>query len=217
MIGPKDIFKIMSNLVVIYLAGGLILVSAYAFTSPIVAKNDANKKNQVLKSMIPGSEKVVKLGDWTISDKTAEYYKALAANDKIAGYIIETYGKGYSSNIHSMLAVDPSMRIVNITILSQAETPGLGDEVESKWFKGQFIGKNLSNMEVVKTTGTDKIQALTGATISSRAVVNSEKAALEFLEKAIQTTSSTAVDSSIQAVAGATKATATNASQAGKQ
>jgi electron transport complex protein RnfG len=84
-----------------------------------------------------------------------------------------------------MLGVDPNLKVLNITILSQAETPGLGDEVESKEFRGQFIGKSIENMEVVKTSGTDKIQALTGATISSRAVTNSERAALEQLSKII--------------------------------
>lgn len=217
MIGPKEIAKITLNLVTIYLAGGLILVSAYAFTSPIIVKNDSAKKTQVLKSMIPGSDNVAKLGDWTVSDKTAEYYKATGAGNQVVGYIIETYGKGYSSNIHSILAVDPSMKIVNINILSQAETPGLGDGVETKWFKDQFIGKHLSNMEVVKTTGTDKIQALTGATISSRAVVNSEKAALEFLAKAVQTGNGAGKVDSVQAVTGATKSVSTNASQAGNK
>lgn len=186
MIGSKEIFKISLNLVVIYLLVGLILVSAYAFTSPIIEKNEKAKKTTVLKSMIPGGENVIKLGDWTISEKQAEYFKVLRGDGQICGYIIETYGHGYSSNIHSMLAVDTSMKIINLTVLSQAETPGLGDEVESHWFRDQFNGKALTNLEVVKTQGTDKIQALTGATISSRAVVNSEHAALEFLSKAIQ-------------------------------
>jgi electron transport complex protein RnfG len=166
--------------------------------------------------MIPGSQDVVKMGDWTISDKSAEYYKATGAGDQVVGYIIETYGKGYSSNIHSVVAVDPSMKIVNISILGHAETPGLGDGIESKWFKDQFVGKSTSNLEVVKTAGTDKIQALTGATISSRAVVNSEKAALEFLANAIQTSNSVADTDSVQAVAGATASTSAAASDSAK-
>jgi electron transport complex protein RnfG len=185
MIDNKEIGKISLNLVIIYLLVGTILVSVYAYTHPIIEKNEVQKKNSVLKSMIPGGENIIKLGDWHISEENAEYFKVTKNDGTLCGYIIETYGRGYSSNIHSMLGVDPNLKVLNITILSQAETPGLGDEVESKEFRGQFIGKSIENMEVVKTSGTDKIQALTGATISSRAVTNSERAALEQLSKII--------------------------------
>ena len=55
-------------------------------------------------------------------------------------------------------------------MLHHAETPGLGDEIQKDYFKNQFKGKSIDNLVVVKTETPDKIQAITGATISSRAV-----------------------------------------------
>ena len=186
MISQKEIAKITLNLVVIYLIGGFILVSAYAFTKPIIDRNDNNKKVTVLKAMIPGGENVEKLGNWDICDRKADYFKVMKKDGELCGYVVESYGKGYSSFIHSMIAVDPSLKVVNLKILGHAETPGLGDGIEAPNFQKQFNGKSVDNMQVVKTSGTDKIQAISGATISSRAVVNAQRDALTFLSKALQ-------------------------------
>lgn len=186
MTSQKEIFKIAMNLVVIYIIGGFILVSAYAFTKPIIDKNDAAKKIVALKKMIPGADKVEPLGKWDICDRQADYFKVSKSNGELCGYVIESYGKGYSSFIHTMLAVDSSMKVTNITILHHVETPGLGDAVEAPEWQKQFYGKRTDNMQVVKTSGTDKIQAIAGATISSRAVVNAQRDALAFLNKALK-------------------------------
>ena len=77
MMNPKEIIKIAMNLVVIYLVGGFILVSAYALTKPIIDKNDAAKKVSVLKKMIPGADKVEAIGNWNICDRQAEYFLSL--------------------------------------------------------------------------------------------------------------------------------------------
>lgn len=186
MNSQKEIAKIALNLVIIYLIGGFILVSAYAFTMPIIEKNNYEKKISVLKAMIPGGENVEKLGDWDICDRNADYFKVKKNDGKLCGYVVESYGKGYSSFIHSMIAVDSSLKVINLKILGHSETPGLGDEIESPNFQKQFYGKSTDNMQVVKTSGTDKIQAISGATISSRAVVNAQRDALEFLSKVLQ-------------------------------
>ncbi len=112
--------------------------------------------------------------------------QSIKKNGELCGYVIESYGKGYSSFIHTMLAVDSSLKVINITILGHAETPGLGDIIETPDFQKQFYGKRTDNMQVVKTTGTDKIQAISGATISSRAVVNAQHDALSFLNSVLK-------------------------------
>jgi Na+-translocating ferredoxin:NAD+ oxidoreductase subunit G len=204
MINKKEIIKIAMNLVVIYLVGGFILVSAYAFTKPIIDQNDAAKKVVVLKKMIPGADKIEALGKWDICDRKADYFKVSKSSGELCGYVIESYGKGYSSFIHTMLAVDSSLKITNITILYHAETPGLGDAVTAPQWQKQFVGKSTDNMQVVKTSGTDKIQAISGATISSRAVVNAQRDALAFLSKALHKVAENSSTDTVQAVSSAT-------------
>ncbi|MBI5199566.1 MAG: FMN-binding protein, partial [Nitrospirae bacterium] len=60
---------------------------------------------------------------------------------------------------------------------------GLGDEIEKKDFKKQFGGKSLENIELVKVETKDKIQAISGATISSRAVTKGVKEAVKLLNE----------------------------------
>ena len=165
----KDIIKIALNLVVIYVIGGLILAAVYAKTSPIMYRNAEEQKKQALKELIPDADKIEKLGDWSIHEKHAEYFIARKGEDTI-GYIVQSYGKGYSSYINTLIAVDKDFKVQKINILGHAETPGLGDEIEADSFKGQFKNKDLDHLKVLKTDTTEYIQAISGATISTRAV-----------------------------------------------
>jgi Na+-translocating ferredoxin:NAD+ oxidoreductase subunit G len=182
----KDIFRITLNLVVIYLIGGLILAVVYAKTSPIMYKNAVHEKETALKRLMPDADKIEKLGDWSIHDKHSEYFIAKKDNALI-GYIIQSYGKGYSSYINTLIAVDKDFKVQRINILGHAETPGLGDEIETEGFKNQFIGKDMEHLKVVKTETTENIQAISGATISSRAVTeDAVRNGINFLIKTLR-------------------------------
>ncbi|MCX7794546.1 MAG: RnfABCDGE type electron transport complex subunit G [Thermodesulfovibrionales bacterium] len=183
---PKDIIKITLNLVVIYIIGALILAAVYAKTSPVIYQKNEQEKQEALKKMAPEAEAIEKLGDWYPHEKHAEYYAVKKGGD-VAGYIIQTFGKGYSSYINILVATDKDLRIEKIEILSHAETPGLGDEIETDSFKNQFKGKSLENIKLVKTETTEYIQAITGVTISSRAVTeDGVKNALRFLKETLE-------------------------------
>ena len=165
----KDIIKVTLNLVTVYLIGGFILAAVYAKTSPIIFRNNEEAKKQALKQLMPEADDIKKIGDWTVHEKHAEYFVAKKGNEVI-GYVVQSFGKGYSSYIDTLIAVDKDFKVQKINILHHAETPGLGDEIESESFKGQFKDKDLAHLKVLKTDTKDYIQAISGATISSRAV-----------------------------------------------
>ena len=185
--------KITINLVLFYLIGGLILAFVYAKTSPIMFQKQKEEKEAALRTMMPEADNIEKLGDWEPHEKHAEYYVAKKCgeikigsvkDDKTGemketrecigaedvGYIVEGYGKGYSSYIHLLASVDKNFVVKKITILAHAETPGLGDEIEEDYFLSQFEGKRADNLVVIKGETEDKIEAISGATSSSRAV-----------------------------------------------
>ena len=189
----KDMVKITVNLVVVYVIGGLIMAFVYAKTSPIMFIKAKEEKEAALKLMMPEADVIAKLGDWAPHEKKAEYYAARKCgelkiksvkdektgnikeekeciNPQDIGYIAESFGKGYSSYIHVLTSVDKNFIVKKISILGHGETPGLGDEIEKDYFLNQFEGKSLDNLVVIKGETADKIQAITGATISSRAV-----------------------------------------------
>ncbi len=181
----KDILKITLNLVLIYLIGGFILAAVYSKTSPIMYRNAIVEKERALKKLMPDADRIEKMGDWTIHEKQAEYFVA-EKEGKVIGYIVQCFGKGYSSYINTLIAVDAHFRVEKVGILSHAETPGLGDEIETEGFKKQFAGKDIDHLKVVKTETTEYIQAISGATISSRAVTeDAVRNGVDFLIKTV--------------------------------
>ncbi len=187
--GGKDMFSIVVNLVAIYLAGGLIIAGVYAWASPIIFKNNKEMREKALKAMMPEAETITPIGAWWPHKKHAEYLEAKSGGETV-GYVVETLGKGYSSFISTLIALNKDLVVQKIDILHHAETPGLGDEVENPKWKGQFSGKTLGQLKLVKQEGTEYIQAVSGATISSRAVTDDNggggvRPAVEMLKEAL--------------------------------
>ena len=112
---------------------------------------------------------------------TLTFYEAKRDNNMI-GYCFPVQGSGLWGTIRALIALDRDLsRIIGFTVVEQNETPGLGARIKESWFLDQFKNKQiLSNKEVIKLTlipedeKADKteIQQITGATASSRAVVN---------------------------------------------
>lgn len=97
------------------------------------------------------------------------YYKALDKKNNILGFVFKTSKKGYSSDIVTMAGVSVQGIITRIKILSQNETPGLGSKITQSltpWFTTQFSGKKADELD-------RSVDAVTGATVSSRAVIDS--------------------------------------------
>jgi electron transport complex protein RnfG len=85
----KDILKITMNLVVLYLAGGLLLAAVYARTSPVIFIKNKIEKEEALKAMVPEADRVPeKLGDWHPHEKHAEYFVA-KKGEEIIGWILK--------------------------------------------------------------------------------------------------------------------------------
>lgn len=177
----KEMLKITISLVVTFVVAGIIMAVVFANTAPIMAKAMEREKKEALTKLMPEAENIKEVGKWSPAGKHGEYYEAKKGEAAI-GYLASTFGKGYSSYISLLVAVDLELKIRQISILGHGETPGLGDEIEKDYFKKKYEGKSLEQLEVVKVEGTDKILAISGATISSRAVTRGVKDAVAFLK-----------------------------------
>lgn len=180
----KEMIKITVSLIAIFVAAGLIMAGVFAKTAPIMAAAQEREKKEALGKLIPDADKdgIREAGKWEPFGKHAEYYDARKGNEAV-GYIASTYGKGYSSYISVLVATGTDLKVRKISILGHGETPGLGDEIEQEYFLKRFENKAIEQLEVVKVEGTDKIQAISGATISSRAVTNGVREAVKLLQE----------------------------------
>ena len=120
----------------------------------------------------------------TISFNGKENFEFNAAKSKTGetlGYIFITSEKGYGGEVSVMTAIGTDGKIVNVAILdASGETPGLGQNLTKENFYSQFSGKSGAT-EVVKNgadSAKNEVNAVTGATISSRAVKNAVNKAL---------------------------------------
>lgn len=150
-----------------------LLAYVNSFTKPkieaIKLKEAADARNE----LIPDSDFEEVSGDLT-------YYIARDKTTKeIKGYTFTAEQIGYGGPVKTMAAVDKDFEVISIKVIQQTETPGLGTNATSPKFTDQFKAKNADQLQVDKDGGA--IKALTGATITSRAVTNAVKAAIEQL------------------------------------
>jgi len=144
------------------IAAGL-LAGVNELTRSKIAYQAYAEEQAALKEVMPQAAKFAEVK----SGEEILYYKALDNQDKVLGFIFKAGGKGYSSVIQTLVGIFPDGKISAIKVISQNETPGLGMRVTEKKFTGQFSGQDSLSLSGV--------QAITGATISSRAVMDSVK------------------------------------------
>jgi len=109
-------------------------------------------------------------------DLNTSYYNLfrVTLENKLAGWVVKAGGQGYADKIELIIGLDPSAdTITGLFVLQQKETPGLGNKITFPRWRNQFIRKKTSTPLVVtkgKSQAPNAIDAVTGATISSRSV-----------------------------------------------
>lgn len=124
------------------------------------------------------------LSFYPAADKNQEFFSGWK-NKQVCGYIFTLTPQGYGGPVKMLVGVDKTGKIVGLKILEQKETPGLGSHILDENFKNtgksflnQFFGKIIRD----KIEPKQNIQAITGATISTRAICTGVKQALELWE-----------------------------------
>jgi len=177
----NDIVKITLNLMAICAVAGLLVSATWSKTEPVKLAKEAREREEALKGLMPEADNINKVRDVVIEGKDNAIYRAEKNGDTI-GYVVSSVGRGYSSFIRMLVAVNTDDVVSGIDILGHGETPGLGDQITEDWFKGRFKGKTMEHLVVVKNETDTDVQAISGATISSRGVTKGVRAALETLE-----------------------------------
>lgn len=148
--------------IICVLAAGL-LATANKLTGPKILAAAQAEERAALKEVMPLAGKFIPVKSQ--ADNIALYYKAFDNQDKLIGFVFKASGKGYSSVIETLAGVFLDDKISAIKVISLNETPGLGMRVTESKFTDQF--KQQNSLDV------SGVQAITGATISSRAVIDS--------------------------------------------
>ncbi|MBL4746003.1 MAG: RnfABCDGE type electron transport complex subunit G [Flavobacteriaceae bacterium] len=113
---------------------------------------------------------------------SVEVYSAHKAKKLVGVAVIGMSNKGFSGLIKVMAGFHPDGRIINIQVLEQKETPGLGTKIKSERFIQQYVNKNPASFNLTPKKDGGDIDALTGATISTRAFSAAVQQAYEVFE-----------------------------------
>jgi len=181
--GPSGL-RLTVTLAAAGLIAGLALVTAYQKTLPLIEANKAAALERAVTEVVPGAKQmhgfVVEgqgLRAATKADKGDRVYAGYDADGGFLGYAIVGAGPGFQDQIVLIYGYDPETKLTTgLKVLESRETPGLGDKIISDGkFLAQFGKLALDPPVVAVKNGAktpNQLDAITGATISSRAVVS---------------------------------------------
>jgi len=174
------------SLTLISLGASACLGFVYEFTKQPIEISKLNKKLDAIKQVVPEfnnnpNAEMFRLP--TGEGDSLDIYPA-RKDSAIVGYAVNTYSKkGFSGSITLMTGFSPDGRIFNITVLAHKETPGLGTKMAEPAFKDQFNDKKPSEFALKVKKDGGPVDAITAATISSRAFCDAVQRAYNTLEK----------------------------------
>ena len=191
--------KIIKNtiiLTVITLVSGLLLGLAYEVTKDPIAQSEENAKREAWQAVFPdASEDAFEQTD-VDQDIAASVIKDLGISATIdevctvdageTGYVITaTDGEGYGGDIQVTVGITADGTVSGLSFLSISETAGLGMKATEPSFYEQYVGVQAEQFYVSKDGGQgEPIDALSGATITTRAVTGAVNAALGYFQNA---------------------------------
>ena len=163
----------------------------YEITKGPIALAQLKKKNDAIKHVLPDFERVGEVYKVKPDDEkdSLEFYPAYDKDSNLVGTAVKTFtNKGFSGYVSIMVGILPNGTINSYDVLDQKETPGLGNKM-TFWFKDSvntkhsIVNKNpeSTNFHVSKDDGD--IDAITAATISSRAFLDAVRRAYKTLPK----------------------------------
>ncbi len=182
----KEVIKITSVLTSVCLICAFLLSFAHSLAHEKIILNSKKRVEEAITTLAPEAKDIER-----IVSEDEEIYKLFDAKGSLIAYAFTAQGQGYQGKIKMLVVSDLSLECLKgIEVVESLETPGLGAKIQKDPFKNQF--KNLAVGEgIVCVKGEvetkSQIKAITGATVSSQAVVNILNKQLKQIKKLIET------------------------------
>lgn len=173
--------KITGKLMLITTLTALLLACINLLTEPVIKANDDAKKQAAVLELFPEATDIRSMNEThahTYSEGINEVLAVYKA-DLLLGYCADAQAMGFGDYIGIMVAVTPDNRIVGIRVLTIAETPGIGMAVAEQDYLSGYEGLTYP---VSFDPGSNHVDAITGATYSSRAIRNGANLVMEYIE-----------------------------------
>lgn len=177
----STLVNMLIALMVITIVSGGVLGFVYGLTKPAIDQVEANKNLKAINEVLKTDVEIATTEAKVIEDLT--YNLAYDANGDFIGAAVKTYSNnGFGGKVELMVGILKNGYINKVSVLAQAETPGLGANMTSEKWKSQFDGKNPKEFILKVTKDGGNVDAITAATISSRAVSEAIQKAVDGFE-----------------------------------
>ncbi|MBR5407398.1 MAG: RnfABCDGE type electron transport complex subunit G [Lachnospiraceae bacterium] len=192
----KNAVKSVVTLTLITVVAGLLLGYVYELTKDPIAAKELEAKYNAYRAVFPAaadfkasdkidiaSSKDVLNGSGLYKESIDECLTAVDASGKALGYVLTvTTSEGYGGDITISMGISLDGVLNGIEILSISETAGLGMKADTAEFKGQFKDKKVSQFNYTKSGASAEyeVDAISGATITTNAMVNAVNAGLVY-------------------------------------
>jgi H+/Na+-translocating ferredoxin:NAD+ oxidoreductase subunit G len=187
---PRKEFSSLSLVLTLVLfcgAAALALAAVNEITREPIAQAKKAKELEAISFVLPDYANdpyadviSVDLGE----EGTARLYPARDEAGGLVGVAVITSAKGYGGDIRIMIGLDAMGKTHRIQVLEMKETPGLGDAIAKDKFLAPLLGQTADSMQWAVTKDGGAIDAVTAATISSRAAVEAVALSFEIVAKA---------------------------------
>lgn len=182
----KDNLKIIIVLTGISVICGFALAFVYTGAKEKIEANERRYIYQAINNIAPTAKDIK---EQMIENK--KVYKLFDNEGTLTSYVYLYEGNGYQGKIKILFAVNRNLnKLLGIEIIESVETPGLGARINEPDFKGQFKERDITRkIECVKyePRAAYQVQAITSATVSSKAVVNILNEGIDELKSIIKT------------------------------
>lgn len=177
----KEISVLTIKLLLICAIVAALLAGVNSITKPIIEENDQKNFAIAMQGVLPeaSSFEAVTVSDFSPSETGVELSSVYQANN--GGYVVSTVcSEGYGGDINVMVGIHPDLSVNQVKIMSMSETPGLGARASEADFIEQYQGQSSAITVIKNATPEDgQIEAISGATITSKAVTKAVNTALE--------------------------------------
>lgn len=171
----KDIARTALLLFLICAVAAGILAGVNLVTAPKIKEGAIAAAEKSRTEVLPDAASFEEI---TLSDGSV-CWCGKTADGTVAGYVFDTSASSYGGKVELMTGIDAEGRVTGISILAISDTPGLGMNAKKTEWQQQFIGTDGDITVKKGDAGTNEINAITSATITSKAVsacVNSARA-----------------------------------------
>ena len=166
------------SLFLICVVSTVLLAVTNSVTAPMIEDLAAKTAAETRQTVLSAAKRFSDPKTVTMAKAQYTYYEGFDGDTPV-GDVFTTQSKGYGGAVEIMTGIDLNGRVTGIQTLTLNETAGLGMNAKNDAFRDQFKGKSGRISVAKNSPGEDEIQALTGATITSKAVTDAVNLALE--------------------------------------